>query len=333
MTAAASDTPSSSTSSSTAPDWSAITETIRCPLCEYELRGLSEPRCPECGYRFDWPDVLDPTRRVHPYLFEHHPRRNVWSFVRKKLAGFAPWRFWQTLQPTARVHPRRLVLYWLIHVPLLLLILLGAFVRYFVDVAPGYQMMRARLIQVINADPNDPGTQRWIRRHGSVQNAIDADFPDPYSIAGMARVASHFWSWKLSAAIPGYVPITAMLLLWPWLTFATLMIFRGSMSRAKVRPIHVVRCVIYSGDVFLIAVVLLLPVVPQFSQFGYDPIRLFRVLLLACGVLSVLMLAKLGFAYRLYLRFPHAWSTAIASQILVSLSILSIASFVMFWMR
>ena len=41
------------------PDWSAITETIRCPLCDYDLRGLIEPRCPECGYQFVWPEVLD----------------------------------------------------------------------------------------------------------------------------------------------------------------------------------------------------------------------------------------------------------------------------------
>ena len=48
-------------------------ETLHCPLCEYNLRGLSEPRCPECGYRFEWAELRDPSRRLHPYLFEHHP--------------------------------------------------------------------------------------------------------------------------------------------------------------------------------------------------------------------------------------------------------------------
>ena len=33
-------------------DWSTITENIECPLCLYNLRGLTEPRCPECGYQF-----------------------------------------------------------------------------------------------------------------------------------------------------------------------------------------------------------------------------------------------------------------------------------------
>lgn len=25
-----------------------------CPQCKYDLRSVSEPRCPECGFRFDW---------------------------------------------------------------------------------------------------------------------------------------------------------------------------------------------------------------------------------------------------------------------------------------
>jgi len=26
----------------------------KCPRCQYALRGLSQPRCPECGFEFDW---------------------------------------------------------------------------------------------------------------------------------------------------------------------------------------------------------------------------------------------------------------------------------------
>src|SRR5688572_1004938 len=96
------------------PDWSALREDVRCPLCEYDLRGLAEPRCPECGYRFDWPDLTDPERRRHPYLFEHHPRRNAWSFVRTMAGGLRPARFWSSLKPSQPSRPGRLVLYWLI---------------------------------------------------------------------------------------------------------------------------------------------------------------------------------------------------------------------------
>src|SRR5438876_5459084 len=93
------------------PEWSALGEESRCPLCEYNLRGLSEPRCPECGYRFDWAELLDPTRRAHPYLFEHHAERNLWSFVRTLIGGWRPALFWRSLHPTQPSRPRRIALY------------------------------------------------------------------------------------------------------------------------------------------------------------------------------------------------------------------------------
>src|SRR5690348_6555559 len=73
-----------------APDWDAVPDELNCPLCEYNLRGLREPRCPECGYRFAWRDLTDPERRVHPYLFEHHPRQNYWSFRETARGGLRP---------------------------------------------------------------------------------------------------------------------------------------------------------------------------------------------------------------------------------------------------
>src|SRR5437867_9803555 len=87
-------------------------EDVRCPLCDYNLRGLSEPRCPECGYQFVWDEVLDPARRKHPYLFEHHPEANVASFFRTLLGGLRPRRFWSSLLPVQPSRPRRLLMYW-----------------------------------------------------------------------------------------------------------------------------------------------------------------------------------------------------------------------------
>lgn len=97
-----------------APHWPSIVDEITCPLCEYNLRGLTEPRCPECGYRFGWPEVLDPARRKHPYLFEHHSESNLWSFWRTLAAGWRPKQFWTELNPAQRVHPWRLLAYWVV---------------------------------------------------------------------------------------------------------------------------------------------------------------------------------------------------------------------------
>ncbi|HWE04626.1 MAG TPA: hypothetical protein VG326_19630 [Tepidisphaeraceae bacterium] len=47
------------------PDWADAAIEAACPLCAYNLRGLSDPRCPEYGYQLDWPG-MDIPRRHHP---------------------------------------------------------------------------------------------------------------------------------------------------------------------------------------------------------------------------------------------------------------------------
>src|SRR4051812_46042283 len=98
------------------PDWDAVGQDLACPLCDYNLRGLQEPRCPECGHRFDWQDLTDPRRRKHPWLFEHHRDRNLWSFWKTVRGGLRPLRFWTLLSPAQPSRPRRLILYWSIAV-------------------------------------------------------------------------------------------------------------------------------------------------------------------------------------------------------------------------
>src|SRR4051812_15199206 len=89
-------------------------EAVCCPLCDYDLRGLPEPRGPECGCELDWADLFDPNRQRHPYLFERHPRRNLWSFAQTLVAGWRPNAFWSGLRPTHAVRTGRLMLYALL---------------------------------------------------------------------------------------------------------------------------------------------------------------------------------------------------------------------------
>src|SRR5207237_5848404 len=77
-----------------APDWSIHYGEYLCPLCEYNLRGLADARCPECGHRFDWRDITNRDLH-HPYLFEHHPAHNFKSFFRALLGSFSPLIFWR----------------------------------------------------------------------------------------------------------------------------------------------------------------------------------------------------------------------------------------------
>src|SRR3954463_9889278 len=99
---------------STAPACDAIAHEVLCPLCDYNLRGLADPRCPECGHRFDWEIVTDPKKRIHPYLFEHHPERNIRSFFRTLIGTIQPIRFWRSLSPTQPSSVRRMIIYWVL---------------------------------------------------------------------------------------------------------------------------------------------------------------------------------------------------------------------------
>jgi hypothetical protein len=115
---------------------------------------------------------------------------------------------------------------------------------------------------------------------------------------------------------------------WPWLTFVTLMIFRASMKRAKVKAAHVLRCTLYSCD----AGVLLVPLggllggtvpyafVPALGGIGID-YRMFAALLFA-GYTSY----RLAAAYSLYMRFDRPAATALASQAIVLLFVVIVLS-------
>lgn len=102
-----------------APDWQFVTDEVECVRCGYNLRGLTQPRCPECGLEFEWADLLDPTRRQHPYLFEHQAQHGpIASYMRTALGSLKPPRFWRTITIQQPCHGRRLWLYALIFVGL-----------------------------------------------------------------------------------------------------------------------------------------------------------------------------------------------------------------------
>jgi len=94
------------------PDWAALDRDVLCPLCEYNLRGLIEPRCPECGHQFIWAEVLDP-KRSHPWLFEHRDRRRIRAFFHTFAVSMLPRRFWSAVRPTHVPNGRRIMFYWL----------------------------------------------------------------------------------------------------------------------------------------------------------------------------------------------------------------------------
>jgi hypothetical protein len=99
------------------------------------------------------------------------------------------------------------------------------------------------------------------------------------------------------------------------------MIFRASMRRAKVRPVHVLRCTVYCCDCgiwLLLVLAVVLPTVGEESDFSWWN-RTTATTLLAAAAIALLTFYRLARAYRLYLKFDHPWATAAASQIILLL--------------
>lgn len=268
------------------PDWATVADEILCPLCDYNLRGLTEPRCPECGYQFAWRELLDINRRAHPYLFEHHPERNVWSLFRTLIGGLRPAAFWRSLHPSQPSRPRRIALYAIICLLPVLITFAATAVLIF----------------------NDAYASLYGRMTSSGQGVPDLW----WSIRYIAR-------WRLHT--DGLLAVLGGIVLWPWLTMAGLMIFRWSMRRARIRRVHVVRCVVYSADLLLLltpfyALVLAMQYydAPSLRNSPFD-----YILPAAAILLWICFVYRLMRAYRHYLRFDHVAATVLVSQVMAAL--------------
>jgi hypothetical protein len=275
------------------PDWLAVDRELLCPLCDYNLRGLTESRCPECGHQFNWRELQEEKRREHPYLFEHQHRRNVWSFFQTRKASLRSRRFWREVQPLHRPDPRRLIMYWLAAVMLCMLI------------AP---------LMLIT-----PLLQDYFFR-------VSTTGPFTFIAPGFGLRQVHFWMHDIGG------PIILMIIAWPWLTFGALLLYRASLRQAKILPSHVLRCAVYTADAASVVVpLLILAAVLRnrellglgelewlYHPFGYraDPSLLVPLLLALC-----VLAYRLSIAYRRYLRFRHSIVAVVASQLIVGLVI------------
>lgn len=281
-----------------APNWTQITTEPQCPLCEYMLRGLNVARCPECGFRFNWPEVLDTTPRKHPYLFEHHPERNVWSFFKTVFGVMRPRRFWSQMQPDQSGSSRRLLIYWIFGL---------------LTFAVAYLLIPTIQISIMIALNRNLG----YNKHGK--------FPEPPFWEELWRHTSRGWTDPqtfVALSVPLFI-----VAIWPWITYVALQVFGILMRKARVKPFHVSRCVIYSLDAMLPACLLI--VATLFDMGRYVPIFVlgrrismpfFDTIVLGFAALAILLQTyRLGVAYRRYLRIDQAPLVVISSQLIALL--------------
>jgi hypothetical protein len=208
-----------------APDWSALKTELHCPLCDYNLRGLDQPRCPECGFAFAWAELIRGQQQKHPYLFEHQNKRNVWSFWKTYWADCQPRPFWRELSPAYPVNARRLLLYWMISYSGVALALFALIFRHV-----------------------------WVDFHLS--------YPSLLLHTSRARLLDKLLNvvWDCSLTRGGVSTICGAMtaLAWPWMTLIFLLVFVQSMRKAAINRLHVLRAVIYGSDCSLIVLPALL---------------------------------------------------------------------------
>jgi hypothetical protein len=318
--------------SAPAPD-PTVWDDVRCPLCAYDLRGLAEPRCPECGYRFTWEELTDPAVRLHPYLFEHHPERNAGSFWQTLVGGLRPGPFWRKVYPTQPSRPRRLLAYWLLAALPLVVTLLGVYGHR--GWTGGREMAAQRPIMQQLIATNPAMRNDLIRAYGSIERYYDTQVPLPSQWQFYRNLyRNHYWN----PARP-FDKLAVTLVAWPWLTALSLMVFRISMRRARIRPVHVLRCVLYAADGVFWAGLLTAAAVglqmfrgaelivtgfPDLSApapffLAIEPDLATAVIYLCCVAGVLFMAYRLTVAFGHYLRFDRPVATVLASQVIVFL--------------
>jgi hypothetical protein len=131
-------------------------------------------------------------------------------------------------------------------------------------------------------------------------------------------------SWFLGRSVPP--PLGGMLLFilaWPMLTWTSLQVFLWTMMRMNIAPAHVTRCVTYAGVIWAwfvpLAIVLSFPTI----LLG-RPVSIYSLLFWILIAGWAMAFYRLGIAYRQYMRFPHAWATVVASQVMTGLAYLCV---------
>lgn len=96
------------------PDWKIFQTDIECPICSYNLRGLVNPRCPECGYPFQWAEMRPIANPWLSRVFEFTSKRIFRSFLFTVAQSLLAPRFFTRLTASHPLRKSRLAVYVLV---------------------------------------------------------------------------------------------------------------------------------------------------------------------------------------------------------------------------
>jgi hypothetical protein len=285
-----------------------------CPLCEYNLSGLTTARCPECGFQFTWAELLDAEKDRHVYLFEHGKKPSVKKLWKTYWQSCRPRRFWREVNPAQPVVLFRLLAYWIVATGIAILCVnlvnirsvgsvVGTAVQLTQDSVAGRTFMMTRL----RKDPRFS-----VLSKNQIQAMLVSYYPYPWQPQFWNRVMSASpYSQRWRHHDPSAFGWLGIFIAWPWLTLTSLFIFRLSMRQAKIRTVHLLRCVIYSCDFGLLFTVAFGAMMFMDNNLA-DGWLLVPALVLCAAVTTY----RLTIAFGKYLRVHLPLATVLASQII-----------------
>jgi hypothetical protein len=321
----------------------ADTDELNCPLCGYDLRGLPEHRCPECGHAFDVAELRQAKLEKRDWLFEHAPRRLARSFLKTMLVSLRPWRFWKRVSAAIEIVPRRLNLWARLWLALATLLIVGAFtaavVRDYIAInetlaavggsTPGLQAVTRSNIGSITwvMVPNGTG---WMQMPTAEDATFSATAVRTFETHALARDG-----WMLLAV-----------LVWPAVVVLALQVFGKTLNRAGIHRGHLWRCVLYAWPsiglpaVGMVVLACFWPVnamsprqLPGIIGAAFEAVPsivwrvgvvmgLAPIASLMLGLTALIGMVHLAIAHLRYLRLPHAIVQAVLVQIVSCLAIL-----------
>jgi hypothetical protein len=310
----------------TPPDWTTLEKDILCPLCEYNLRGLTESRCPECGFEFTWRELLDAEKNRHPYLFEYGRGRNIKTFWKTFWRTCRPRRFWKDLNPAQEVRWGRLLVYWFLSNVLIagMGMIPFALPLWKVVWMAGNQTFTIR--SDFSTIPGRPGflspAQGTVMRYPAhfviTQQQLDSYVPPPWKMKFWDNVWHEYLRSRIFFRRRSQMPNfgwAAIFLIWPWISLGSLLVFRLSMRQAKIKTSHVIRTLAYSCD-FSLLMLLVVMVLSTLDDVRYKSGWLLLGFAAFCAVITFY---RLTMAFKFYLRVHLPMATVLSSQLIAFL--------------
>jgi hypothetical protein len=286
-------------------------EPLHCPLCDYNLHGLPEPRCPECGYAFDWDELRIAIREKKSWFFEHAERRLVRSFVRTAALTFLPSKLWKKVSAGHRSSPWRLTL--------------------FTTVCLAWPVVALTISMLAIAAINGVLEVRQTPRITSFAEALER----------WLEITGGSLDFLFNIALrSGWLILIALIVCPPIVSWLALNIFGTTLRRAGVKRVHTFRAIAYAWCPFLLTAGLLQCALwwrGSWSWQMYDLLSDYRDAIFwieLVGPLEVvvtlfLLLAWAGWNVRQslkhYLRIPQATLTAILIHAVILMANLLLA--------